>query len=40
MLIKSDRIPEVKQTRKELVDNFTVSGLYRDTQNKKLFIKY
>lgn len=31
-LTKPDRIPEVKQVRKELVDKFTFSGLYRDTQ--------
>lgn len=31
-LTKSDRIPEVKQVRKELVDKFTFSGLYKDTQ--------
>ena len=29
---KPDRIPEVKQIRKELVDKFTFSGLYKDTQ--------
>ncbi len=31
-LTKPDRIPEVKQVRKELVDKFTFSGLYKDTQ--------
>ena len=31
-LTKPERIPEVKQTRKELVDKFTFSGLYKDTQ--------
>lgn len=31
-LTKPDRIPEVKQIRKELVDKFTFSGLYKDTQ--------
>ena len=31
-LTKPERIPEVKQVRKELVDKFTVSGLYKDTQ--------
>ncbi|MGN1379449.1 MAG: ISLre2 family transposase [Bacilli bacterium] len=31
-LTKPDRIPEVKQERKELVDKFTFSGLYKDTQ--------
>lgn len=31
-LTKTDRIPEVKQVRKELVDKFTFSGLYKDTQ--------
>lgn len=33
-LTKPDRIPEVKQVRKELVDKFTFSGLYKDTQEK------
>ena len=32
ILTKLDRIPEVKQVRKELVDKFTFSGLYKDTQ--------
>ena len=32
ILTKPDRIPEVKQVRKELVDKFTFSGLYKDTQ--------
>ena len=32
ILTKPDRIPEVKQIRKELVDKFTFSGLYKDTQ--------
>ena len=31
-LTKPDRIPEVKQVRKELVDKFTFSGIYKDTQ--------
>ena len=31
-LTKPERIPEVKQVRKELVDQFTFSGLYKDTQ--------
>ena len=31
-LTKPDRIPEVKQVRRELVDKFTFSGLYKDTQ--------
>ena len=31
-LTKTERIPEVKQVRKELVDKFTFSGLYKDTQ--------
>ena len=31
-LTKPERIPEVKQVRKELVDKFTFSGLYKDTQ--------
>lgn len=31
-LTKPDRISEVKQVRKELVDKFTFSGLYKDTQ--------
>lgn len=31
-MTKPDRIPEVKQVRKELVDKFTFSGLYKDTQ--------
>ena len=31
-LTNPDRIPEVKQVRKELVDKFTFSGLYKDTQ--------
>lgn len=31
-LTKPDRIEEVKQVRKELVDKFTFSGLYKDTQ--------
>ena len=31
-LTKPDRIPEVKQVRKELVDKFTFSGLYKDNQ--------
>lgn len=31
-LTKPNRIPEVKQVRKELVDKFTFSGLYKDTQ--------
>lgn len=31
-LTKADRIPEVKQVRKELVDKFTFAGLYKDTQ--------
>jgi len=31
-LTKPDRIPEVKQVRKELVNKFTFSGLYKDTQ--------
>ena len=31
-LTKAERIPEVKQVRKELVDKFTFSGLYKDTQ--------
>lgn len=31
-LTKPDRIAEVKQVRKELVDKFTFSGLYKDTQ--------
>ena len=32
ILTKPERIPEVKQIRKELVDKFTFSGLYKDTQ--------
>ena len=32
MLTKSERILEVKQVRKELVDKFIFSGLYKDTQ--------
>lgn len=32
ILTKPDRIPKVKQVRKELVDKFTFSGLYKDTQ--------
>lgn len=32
ILTKPDRIPEVKQVRKELVDKFTFAGLYKDTQ--------
>ena len=32
ILTKPDRISEVKQVRKELVDKFTFSGLYKDTQ--------
>lgn len=31
-LTKTERIPEVKQVRKELVDKFTFAGLYKDTQ--------
>ena len=31
-LTKPDRIDEVQQVRKELVDKFTFSGLYRDNQ--------
>ena len=31
-LTKPERIPEVKQVRKELVDKFTFSGLYKDIQ--------
>ena len=31
-LTKPERIAEVKQIRKELVDKFTFSGLYKDTQ--------
>ena len=31
-LTKQERIPEVKQVRKELVDKFTFAGLYKDTQ--------
>lgn len=31
-LTKPEKIPEVKQVRKELVDKFTFSGLYKDTQ--------
>ena len=31
-LTKPDRIAEVKQVRKELVDKFTFSGLYKDTK--------
>lgn len=31
-LTKPERIPEVKQVRKELVDKFTFAGLYKDTQ--------
>ena len=31
-LTKEERIAEVKQVRKELVDKFTFSGLYKDTQ--------
>ncbi len=31
-LTKPERIPEVKQVRKELVDKFTFSGLYKETQ--------
>lgn len=31
-LTKPERIPEVKQVRKELVDKFTFSGIYKDTQ--------
>ena len=31
-LTKPDRIPEVKQVRKELVDKYTFSGLYKDTR--------
>lgn len=31
-LTKPERIPKVKQVRKELVDKFTFSGLYKDTQ--------
>ena len=31
-LTKPDRISEVKQVRKEFVDKFTFSGLYKDTQ--------
>ena len=32
MLTKPDRIDKVKQVRKELVDKFTFSGLYKDNQ--------
>ena len=32
ILTKPERIEEVKQVRKELVDKFTFSGLYKDTQ--------
>lgn len=32
ILTKPERILEVKQVRKELVDKFTFSGLYKDTQ--------
>ncbi len=32
ILTKPERIPEVKQVRKELVDKFTFSGIYKDTQ--------
>ena len=32
ILTKPERIPEVKQVRKELVNKFTFSGLYKDTQ--------
>ena len=32
IVTKPERIPEVKQVRKELVDKFTFSGLYKDTQ--------
>lgn len=32
ILTKPERIPEVKQVRKELVDKYTFSGLYKDTQ--------
>ena len=32
ILTKPERIPKVKQVRKELVDKFTFSGLYKDTQ--------
>ena len=32
ILTKPERIPEVKQVRKELVDKFTFSGLYKDIQ--------
>ena len=31
-LTKEDRIPEVKQIRKELVDKFTFAGIYKDNQ--------
>ena len=31
-LTKPERIPEVKQVRKELVDKFTFSGIYKDNQ--------
>lgn len=32
ILTKPERIPEVKQVRRELVDKFTFSGIYKDTQ--------
>lgn len=31
-LTKEDRIPEVKQVRRELVDKFTFAGIYKDNQ--------
>lgn len=31
-LTKEERIPEVKQVRKELVDKFTFAGIYKDNQ--------
>ncbi|MFR5683252.1 MAG: ISLre2 family transposase [Clostridia bacterium] len=39
-LTKPDRIPEVKQVRKELVDKFTFSGLYKDTQEMWEDVEY
>lgn len=32
ILTKEERIPEVKQVRKELVDKFTFAGIYKDNQ--------
>ena len=39
-LTKPEKIPEVKQIRKELVDKFTFSGLYKDTQKMWEDVEY